>query len=250
MAIQYKLEAFEGPLDVLLHLIDRAEIDVQQIPISDITDQYLEFLQTMQHLELEITSEFLVMAATLLSIKSKMLLPAPPASEFDGDSWELDESDPRAELAQQLIEYRKYKEIAEQLREKEWERSLLYSREPLDLAPYQNTVPPNPVEGLGTFDLMMAFRRALHKQMNRNRVARIRRDEISVKDRMNDVLVILQERGGRLLFSKLFHHEMDRVEIVATFLALLELMKLHKINCFQNGLFDEIVIQVAEEDRP
>lgn len=250
MAIQYKLDAFEGPLDVLLHLIDRAEIDIQHIPISEITDQYLEFLQTMQNLELEITSEFLVMAATLLSIKSKMLLPAPPPPEQDGEDWLSDGLDPRAELAQQLIEYRKYKEIAEQLREKEWDRSLLFSREPLDLAPFQSTVPVNPVEGIGTFDLMLAFRRALHKQMNRNRIARVRRDEISVKDRMNDVMAVLRERGGRLLFSKLFHHEMDRVEIVATFLALLELMKLHKVNCYQTQVFDEIVIQVVEEDRP
>src|SRR4051812_11287734 len=109
MKVNYKLEIFEGPLDLLLHLIDKNELDIYNIPIKEITDQYLEFIQAMQELELEVTSEFLVMAATLLSIKSKLLLPKPPVIDYDESIYDIDDGlDPRAELIQKLIEYRKY----------------------------------------------------------------------------------------------------------------------------------------------
>ena len=246
MTVLYKLESFEGPLDLLLHLIDKAEIDIHQISISEITDQYMAYLQSMQELELEVTSEFLVMAATLLSIKSKQLLPKPPVIELEDDYYIEDDYDPREELIQKLIEYRKYKGIADHLREKEVERSLIFSREPEDLTPYMPTVPENPVLGLHVADLVSAFQKALRKAASRNTVAKIRRDEISVKDRMTEILDILVERGGKLLFSKLFHQGMVRDEIVVTFLAILELMKMKRIQCFQNKLFDDIVIKAKE----
>ena len=129
MSVLYKLETFEGPLDLLLHLIDKNEVDIYNIPISDITDQYMAYLQTMQEFQLDVTSEFLVMAATLLSIKSKMLLPKPPVINIEGLE---EEADPRMELVQKLLEYRKYKGIAEHLREMEIGRSLIYTREPED----------------------------------------------------------------------------------------------------------------------
>lgn len=136
VTVLYKLETFEGPLDLLLHLIDKAEIDIQDIPVSVITEQYMDYLQTMQELELDITSEFLVMAATLLSIKSKLLLPKPPVIEIeDFDYYEDDGYDPRAELVQRLIEYRKFKNIAVQLLDMESERSLIFTKEPEDLGP-------------------------------------------------------------------------------------------------------------------
>ncbi|MFD0694888.1 segregation and condensation protein A [Paenibacillus sp. GCM10027628] len=249
MKVTYKLEAFEGPLDLLLHLIDKNELDIYNIPIKEITDQYLAYVQAMQELELEVTSEFLVMAATLLSIKSKMLLPKPPVIEFDEyyDEFE-DELDPRAELVAKLIEYRKYKSIADMLRDKEVERSMVYTREPEDLTPFLPVVHENPVEGLDVADLLFAFQRTLRKLANRNIVARIRRDEISVKDRMREVVDMLKFKGGKLLFSKLFDYEMTREEIVVTFLALLELMKMKKIMCFQHQLFEDIVIHAKEED--
>jgi segregation and condensation protein A len=248
MKVTYKLEAFEGPLDLLLHLIDKNELDIYNIPIKEITDQYLGYVQAMQELELDITSEFLVMAATLLSIKSKMLLPKPPVIEFDEYFDDMDDSlDPRAELVAKLIEYRKYKSIADMLRDKEVERSLVYTREPEDLTPYLPEVQENPVEGLDVADLLFAFQRTLRKLANRNVVARIRRDEISVKDRIREVVDLLKIKGGKLLFSKLFDYEMTREEVVVTFLAILELMKMKKIVCYQNQLFDDIVIQAKEE---
>ncbi|RTE09658.1 segregation and condensation protein A [Paenibacillus whitsoniae] len=248
MKVTYKLEAFEGPLDLLLHLIDKNELDIYNIPIKEITEQYMDYVQAMQELELEVASEFLVMAATLLSIKSKMLLPKPPVIEFDEDFYDMDDDyDPRAELVAKLIEYRKYKSIADMLREKEVERSLVFTREPEDLTPFMQVLQENPVEGLDVADLLYAFRRTLRKLVNRNVVTRIRRDEISVKDRIKEVVGLLKERGGKLLFSKLFDYEMTREEIVVTFLAILELMKMKVIMCHQHRLFDDIVIQAKEE---
>ncbi|OPA81393.1 segregation/condensation protein A [Paenibacillus selenitireducens] len=251
--VTYKLEAFEGPLDLLLHLIDKAEIDIQNVSISEITDQYMEYLHSMQELELDITSEFLVMAATLLSMKSKLLLPKPPVIELDEDFYydPEDELDPRAELILKLMEYRKYKGIAEHLREMEQERSLIFSKEPEDLTPFMPTVLENPVKGLHTSDLIRAFQKALRKVTRRNTVARIHRDEISVKDRIRDVVSSLRQlgKGGQLLFSKLLEAEMDRHEVVVTFLAILELMKMKQIRCYQDHLFDDIVIQWKGDER-
>lgn len=245
--VTFKLETFEGPLDLLLHLIDKSEVDIYDIPVKLITDQYMEYLNQLQEMELEITSEFLVMAATLLSIKSQLLLPKPPVLELDWEDMEDDTADPRAELVQKLIEYRKFKGIAEHLRDKELARSLVFTREPEDLAPYVPEAQENPVEGLSVTDIVWAFRKALRKLSVRNTVAKIRRDEISVKDRMAEVVDELGSGGGKLLFTKLLGEEVTRDHVVVTFLALLELMKMKRIVCFQHHLFDDIVIQAREE---
>ncbi|REK59155.1 MAG: segregation/condensation protein A [Thermobacillus sp.] len=243
MTIHYKLETFEGPLDLLLHLVDQAEIDIHEISISEITDQYLAYLNAMQELELEITSEFLVMAATLLAIKSRQLLPKPPVVEEEWpEGFEDDEIDTREELIRRLVEYRKYKEIAGKLRELETDRGLVYTKEPEDLTPYMPSKPENPVQGLVPADLAAAYMRALRRQARRNIVSTVRRDEISVKDRIRDIAELLREHST-VKFSKLIRREMDRQEIVVTFLAILELMKRRAVYCFQHRLFDDIVIQ-------
>lgn len=243
MSVLYKLESFEGPLDLLLHLIDKAEIDIHEISISEITVQYMEYLDAMKELELDVTSEFLVMAATLLAIKSKQLLPKPPVFEEDyGDWYEDDGIDSREELIQKLIEYKKFKVIAEQLREKEFERSLVFSREPEDMTPFLLEEKVNPLEGLHVSDLVAAFQRALRKAARRNVIATVHRDEISVKDRIRDIVDVLRQ-FETVRFSKLIRENMHKHEIVVTFLAILELMKMKHIRCFQHGLFDDIVIQ-------
>jgi segregation and condensation protein A len=203
-------------------------------------------LSDMQEMELDITSEFLVMAATLLLIKSKMLLPKPPIIELDSDDYEEGE-DPRAELVRQLLEYRKFKGIADHLRDKELERSLIYTREPVDLTPYLPVVQENPVKGIYITDLMAAFQKVLRRLVARSVVTRIKRDEISVKDRIQELVHLLQLRSGKLLFSKLFDDEITREGIVVTFLAMLELMKMKVIVCYQHRLFDDIVIQARED---
>jgi segregation and condensation protein A len=253
VAMLYKLETFEGPLDLLLHLIDKAEIDIQDISINEITDQYMVYLTAMQELELDITSEFLVMAATLLSMKSRQLLPKPPVTE---EPWltadDDDYLDPRDELIRKLIEYRKIKSVAGQLREKEWDRSQLYTREPTDLTPFVKIVPSNPVEGLHVDDLVQAFQKAMRRLAGRHRVSSIRKDEISVKDRIRDIVDTMKSRAseGKLLFSQLLGDVSDREEIVVTFLAILELMKRKWISCHQSALFDEIVLSwMGREDK-
>lgn len=241
MSVLYKLESFEGPLDLLLHLIDKSEIDIHEVSISEITDQYMEYLHAMKELELEVTSEFLVMAATLLAIKSKQLLPKPPVFEEEYEEWYDEGLDPRDELISKLLEYRKFKQIAEQLRDMEFERSLVYSREPDDLTPYMRVEKVNPVEGLHVSDLVAAFQKALRRAARRNVIATVQRDEISVKDRIRDIVDVLKQYET-VRFSKLIRENMDRHEIVVTFLAILELMKMKHIRCFQHQLFDDIVI--------
>ncbi|MFC5699836.1 segregation and condensation protein A [Cohnella faecalis] len=253
MKVLYKLETFEGPLDLLLHLIDKAEIDIQDISINEITDQYMAYLGAMQELELDITSEFLVMAATLLSMKSRQLLPKPPATDEPWLTMDDDDGlDPREELIRKLIEYRKIKSVATQLRDHEWERSQVFTREPVDLSPFAVRKPTNPVEGLHVDDLVRAFQKALRRAAGRNRISTIRRDEISVKDRIRDVVETLKLRAkdGKMLFSQLLGDETDRQEIVVTFLALLELMKRRWVTCNQNTIRDEIVVSWTgrEED--
>lgn len=241
MSVLYKLDTFEGPLDLLLHLIDKAEIDIHEVSISEITIQYMDYLHAMKELELEVTSEFLVMAATLLAIKSKQLLPKPPVFEDDYEDWPDDGLDPRDELIQKLVEYRKFKQIAEQLREKEFERSLVFSREPEDMTPFMKQEKVNPVEGIHLSDLIVAFQKALRRAARRNIVATVQRDEISVKDRIRDIVDVLKQ-FETVRFSRLIRENMDRHEIVVTFLAILELMKMKHIRCFQHQLFDDIVI--------
>lgn len=241
MSVLYKLDSFEGPLDLLLHLIDKAEIDIHEVSISEITIQYMDYLHAMKELELEVTSEFLVMAATLLAIKSKQLLPKPPVFEDHYEDWPDDGLDPRDELIQKLVEYRKFKQIAEQLREKEVERSLVYSREPEDMTPFMKEEKVNPVEGVHLSDLISAFQKALRRAARRNVVATVQRDEISVKDRIRDIVDVLKQ-FETVRFSRLIRENMDRHEIVVTFLAILELMKMKQVRCFQHQLFDDIVI--------
>jgi segregation and condensation protein A len=249
MSVLYKLESFEGPLDLLLHLIEKEEVDIYDIPIARITDQYMAYMAELQVFELESASEFLVMAATLLAIKSRMLLPKPPAVELGFE--EEDDIDPRDALIQRLIEYRKYKAIAEELRDKELARSLIYSREPIDLTPFLPEMPDNPVEGMTPSDLLLAFRRVMIRAQRRNSTARIQRDEISVKERIGQVLSVLRKRKGKVLFSKLLDHDYDRELVVVTFLALLELMKNRLVSCYQHKLFEDIVIEYkGKEDEP
>jgi segregation and condensation protein A len=147
-------------------------------------------------------------------------------------------------LIRKLIEYRNFKSVAGQLREKEWDRSQVYTREPTDLTPFEKVVQTNPVEGLHLDDLVNAFQKAMRRLAGRHRVSSIRKDEISVKDRIRDIIDTLKSRShdGKLLFSQLLVDEDDRQEIVVTFLAILELMKRNWVSCHQSALFDEIVL--------
>jgi segregation and condensation protein A len=242
-SLKLKLESFEGPLDLLLHLIDKSEVDITEISISDITDQYMSYLQTMQELNLEIASEFLVMASNLLAMKSGLLLPRPIELDVPLIDYEDDTIDPRQALMERLIEYKKFKQLAEDLREREEHRNQVFTRPPENLSVYVPDVEPNPVEGVSLFDLLDAFRKALTKAQPDEYVAGIQRDEMSVEHRMQEILDMMAFRDGKMLFCELLGSYHRRSEIVTTFLALLELMKGKKVRCMQDRLFEDIIIQ-------
>lgn len=243
MSYSIKLDSFEGPLDLLLHLIDKAEVDIYDIPIAEITEQYLQTIHSMQELHLEVASEFVVMAATLLSIKSKMLLPKKEETVFQPlFDMDVEEVDPRDELVQRLLEYKRYKLIAESLREMEIGRSKVFTRPAEDLTPYIRAEEPT-VSNISIYDLVSALEKLFTKKNNeREPMTKVSRDEISIKDRMREIRQLLKVGGGMVRFSQLFQEVASRTEIVTTFLALLELMKAKRITCVQNQLFTEILI--------
>lgn len=249
MVYDIKIHSFEGPLDLLLHLINKAEVDIYDIPIAQITGQYMEYLYYMQQLQLDVASEFLVMASTLLSIKSKMLLPRKEDIELDmPDDMEYEEIDPREELVQRLLEYKKYKEVAGVLREREAERSKVYTRPAEDLSPYMQEE-ENPVADVSLYDLVDALQKVMTRVKDDDQpMARIERDEISVKDRMGEIMDLIQVAGGTIRFTQIFAGPITRVEVVTTFLALLELMKKRRVYCDQPRLFDDIFIKKSSTD--
>ncbi|MFC0559785.1 segregation/condensation protein A [Halalkalibacter alkalisediminis] len=243
-----KLDLFEGPLDLLLHLINEAEVDIYDIPVAVITDQYLTYIHAMQELELDVASEYLVMAATLLAIKSKMLLPKQEEELFDED-WEMEEEDPREELIFKLVEYRKYKEAATELKEKEQERSLVHTRPPEDLEPFITDEERRDIaiQGVSLFDMLSAYQKLLkRKELKAPRTTTVKSQEYSIEERMQEVLSELDRFKGFCRFYDLFPVP-DRGHVVVSFLAILELMKTKAIRCEQTMNFSDIMIYRIEE---
>jgi len=242
VAYSIKLDSFEGPLDLLLHLIDKAEVDIYDIPIAEITEQYLATIDTMQQLQLDVTSEFVVMAASLLSIKSKMLLPKKEEHVFQQLlDMDVEGVDPREELVQRLLEYKRYKMLAEQLREMEIGRNQVFTRPAENLAPYVKEE-DHPVKDVTLYDLISALEKLVKKGRDKQPITKVSRDEVSIKDRMSEIRQLVRVGGGMIRFSQLFSRGATRSEIVTSFLALLELMKVKEITCIQNQLFQDIMI--------
>lgn len=238
-----KLDAFEGPLDLLLHLINQAEVDIYDIPVAEMTEQYMSYVQGMQELELDLASEYLVMAATLLMIKSKTLLPKQEEMLFE-DEWHMEEEDPREELIQQLIEYRKYKEAAAELKEREQDRRLIHSRPPKDLDGYitEEERRDIAIEGVSLFDMLSAYQKLIkRKEIQAPRMTTIKSEEYSVEDRMSEILIDIAKKKGKCRFDELFTVR-ERGHVVVTFLAILELMKTRTIQCTQENNFSDIMI--------
>lgn len=245
---EVKLEAFTGPLDLLLHLIHRLEIDIYDIPMAELTAQYIDHIHAMKELELNEASEYLVMAATLLAIKSRMLLPI-HEGEMDDAEFEVEGPDPREELVTKLIEYKKYKEAANELKDLEAERAQVFTRPPSDLSGFM------PDEQLALFDMnvnvydmLSAFQKLLRrKQLKKPLSTRVARQEISVKDQMIAVVDSLKLSGGKSYFSELFPYE-DKSTIIVTFLSLLELMKRHVVFVEQENNFEDLTVILQKED--
>jgi segregation and condensation protein A len=234
--VMVKLERFEGPLDLLLHLIKRDEIDIYDIPIAHITQQYLSYIELMRSFDLEVAGEFLVMAATLMRIKAKMLLPLPPAGD------EEEEGDPREELVQRLVEYRQFKEVAGTLKLREEERRKLYER---GLVPGEDEAGPLPLAPATLFDLLDALNRVMSR-IPESVVYEVRGEIYDVEDKMSVIARTVAEEGS-VLFSELILRCRARAEMIVTFIALLELVKLGQVLVVQSETFADISIIAREE---
>lgn len=245
MHYNVKIDAFEGPLDLLLHLIHRLEIDIYDIPVAEITEQYLLYIHTMQELQLDIASEYLVMAATLLAIKSKMLLPKHEEELFEDEYSIEEEENPMDELVEKLIEYRKYKEAAVELKEMEQERGLMFTKPPSDLSDFVKEVQTEKTElNVSLYDMLGAFQKLLRRQkLQKPLSTKISRQEIPIEKRMAEILADLKNIKGRKSFNDLFSVP-DREHIVVTFLAVLELIKRKEIHIEQEKNFSEIFLMV------
>ncbi|EDL64811.1 segregation/condensation protein A [Bacillus sp. SG-1] len=246
MEYNVKIDAFEGPLDLLLHLIHSLEIDIYDIPMAQITEQYLLYIHTMKELELDVASEYLVMAATLLAIKSKMLLPKHEEIEDEAD-FEIEE-DPRDELVDRLIEYKKYKEAAEELKSREEERGQMYTKPPSDLSQFADEKVTGQLDhDVTIYDMLGAFNKLLRrKKLQKPVTTKISRQEIPIEKRMDEIMVHLKGTRKKQRFFSLFDYE-DREHLVVTFLAVLELMKRKQIIVRQDQNFDDFTVQSAEE---
>ncbi|KPK89142.1 MAG: hypothetical protein AMJ94_12985 [Deltaproteobacteria bacterium SM23_61] len=235
LPLKVRLETFEGPLDLLLYLIKKNEIDIYDIPISVITQQYLEYLEMMKNLNLDVAGEFLLMAATLLHIKSKMLLPA--TEEEEG---EKEEEDPRAELVRRLLEYQRFKEAAQQL-----VKGPLLDREVFVRSFFGDSLAEKEreekVSGEVTlFDLLEAMKKVL-EALPEEEFQEISAEHLNIKDKILHIMERLWE-GDSMLFSDLYTASTSRREIVVTFLALLELLRLRMIRVYQGETFGTIRI--------
>ena len=237
MSIKFKLEHFEGPLDLLLHLIEEAEVDIYDIPISEITQQYLEYLELWEEMDLEVASEFLVMAATLVEIKSKMLLPKP--KKEDANAPELD---PREELVQKLIEYKKYKEFTLLLKNKFEIYEKVFYKAPEPIEDYISDF--TTITGVSVDLLAKTLSGILNKKSTspKNRVREIRRETYTVEDKIREISRHLVTQSV-FFFEELFEEDTDKYEIIVTFLAILELVKRKFITVEQQMNFERILIK-------
>jgi len=234
--LNIRLDAFEGPLDLLLHLIKREEIDIWNIPIARVTEQYLQYLQIMKDLNINVAGEWLMMAATLIFIKSRMLLPPDP-SEKAGEEIE---DDPLRELVFDLLEHRKFRNAAE----------MLYTREEVENAVWAN--PPTAaledaedVVSVTLFDLLRAFHEVVQR-FDEQGAMEITQEEVTVEQKIADIRRLFMIHD-RILFSAFFAAINSKQHLIATFLALLELVRLREVRLFQEKAFDEIQISKMKE---
>jgi len=235
MGYKIRLEMFEGPLDLLLYLIKKNDIDIYDIPITEITEQYMEYIDAMQTLDLNFVGDFLVMAATLMHIKSKMLLPPDPLAQEEEDE------DPRDELVRRLEEYKKFKEVAEQLKSKEGHRQDLFGRiiDEQAMSDLKDDAKEVMIEAT-LFDLINALSSAL-KKLPEKTTYEVTKEEFTVEQKIHAILHILSEQESVNLMS-LFSKAQDKMEVIVTFMAVLELIRLREILCLQKRAFEDIEI--------
>jgi segregation and condensation protein A len=236
------LDNFDGPLDLLLHLIRREEMNIYDIPIARITEQYLQVIADLSAVDIDRASEFLVMAATLLTIKARMLLPKPPKRQPEEEQFPdgapEEELDPRAELIRQLVTYSQYKEIAAELREKEQQMFRHFTRQVF----LEEPAGPPPLRGLTLTDLMKAFEAVLQEEWNWREVPK---EEIPLREKLREIQFLIGRSPGGIRFHQLFTRGGSRLEVIVTFLAILQLIHQRKIMAMQAEPFGEIWLRKA-----
>jgi segregation and condensation protein A len=234
------LEIFEGPLDLLLHLIKENNIDIFNIPISHITDQYVAYIEAMQELNLDIAGEFLLMAATLAHLKSKLLLPPDPTQDDMDDEGQ----DPRAELVRRLLEYQKYKQVSEEIFSRPQLDRDVFIRIPVRRAIIQDQ--PIELAEVGVFKLVQAFHKILDglpSLLTHN----VEREYFSIRDCALEIEHYLKQNAeGKVYFSKLFKNETNRSKVVASFLAILAMIKRGVLRVYQTDDFNDILLQTTD----
>ena len=247
MGISVKLQVFEGPLDLLLHLIDKNKIDIYDIPIVEITNQYMEYIQAMEEEDLNIMSEFLLMAATLLDIKCRMLLPKEVNEEGE-------EEDPRQELVEQLLQYKMYKYMSYELRDRQVDgERVMYKGATLPEEVEKYVEPVDLDELLGNLDLTKLndiFQEVMRRQNDkidpiRSKYGKIEKEEVTLPEKL-DYVEEYAKVHHNFSFRDLLERQASKVQVIVTFLAVLELMKVGKIRIFQENTFDEIMITSIE----
>ena len=245
MEMNVKLQVFEGPLDLLLHLIDKNKVDIYDIPIVEITDQYMDYIRKMEEESLDIMSEFLLMAATLLDIKSRMLLPKEEVAE------EEDEEDPRAELVQQLLEYKMYKTISYELRDRQIDADHIFYKVPTlpdEVLKYEQPVDLDELMSDLTLNkLNDIFQQVLKRQDNRrdpirSTFGKIKKEEVSLEQKM-EWTIAFAKAHNTFSFRNLLEASHSKTEVIVTFLCILEMMKAGQIFITQEDTFTDIVIE-------
>ena len=242
MAYKVKLDIFEGPFDLLVYLIENAEMNIYDIKVSSITSQYLNYLSLLQDYNIELASEFMVLAATLIEIKSKMLLPRP---KIDGD--ESAYEDPRAELVQKIVEYKKFKTAAENLEQLEELGLKIYSKPQEDLSQY--TKEPDEFIDLDLSQFVKAFNLFIQKKKKiediHKKYEKIEQDRVSVEDRMMEITALFKAKSG-ISFHDLISDNHDKYDIVLTFVSVLELIRLNTVSVRQHTSLGEIYLTLKK----
>ena len=247
--LEFKINEFQGPLDLLLHLIEKNKFNIFDIPIVEITEQYLEYVNTMQESNLDIMSEFLVMAATLISIKAKMLLPKE-------EEVEEEEEDPRAELVRRLLEYKMYKYASYELKDMEMDAVKSYYKGasiPDEVKQYKEEIDPTEVVGDTTLAMLNEiFNQVMKRTVDRvdpirSKFGTIEKEEVRIEDKMDEIRTSVKGLKG-INFRTLLEMQATKINVIVTFLAILELMKVGHIVIRQDELFGDIIIDSLETD--
>ena len=244
MALAIRLENFEGPFDLLCHLLDENQVDIYDIPIAEITRQYLAYLEEMAELDLDIASEFLVLAATLIAIKTKMLLPMKKNDDEESfpEGYYGEEEDPRSDLVRQILEYKKYRELAVSFSEMMDRRSRCLTR-PNDEEAYVSLLHENDIyKGFSLEKLSEAMDQVLERMDRRDIVHKVRRENITIDDQIRLIALRLAASPEGIRFESFFDKETDRVRVIVLFLALLEMIRRQRIVVLQKENYGDILI--------